>query len=85
MIFLWTVIRWGLAISAAVTPLTSVYATGGPRTNDLAHDPRVCVIIRTYWKHGLGQVGLLQRLIQSLRRQTHARCVHGNAECVAPE
>jgi precorrin-4 methylase len=37
-------------------------------------DTRVCVVIRTYWKHGSSYTGSLDRLLDSLRRQTLSRC-----------
>lgn len=39
--------------------------------------PLVCVIVRTYWKHGPKYGDGLQRLIDSLQLQAHARCVGG--------
>jgi hypothetical protein len=37
------------------------------------HSPLVCVVVRTYWKHGSAYSGGLRYLIGSLIAQTHER------------
>ena len=37
--------------------------------------PLFCVVIRTYWGHGDAHGGGLRRLLRSLQRQDHQRCV----------
>lgn len=42
------------------------------RTN--TNEAHVCVVVRTYWGHGPGHSGSLERLLSSLRWQAHQRC-----------
>lgn len=67
---------WGLTLCATVLPQVIAHSTATGHVNDHPLPSLVCVVIRTYWKHGLGEVSLLQRLIDSLRRQTHTRYRH---------
>lgn len=46
----------------------------GPRVRP--HPAKVCVVIRTYWGHGLKSKQGLQQLLNSLARQHHNKCAH---------
>lgn len=83
--WLWQVALWGLTLAATVMPRVIARSTATGHINDHPQDPLVCVIIRTYWKHGLGEVSLLQRLIDSLRRQKHHRYENHKIGYIAAE
>ena len=68
----WQIALWGLAFYAS--PSVTAQDTATLDTHDAVPEPTICIVIRTYWRHGLGEVSLLQRLIDSLKRQTHTRC-----------
>eukprot|EP00892_Ulva_mutabilis_P003474 jgi/Ulvmu1/1499/UM011_0229.1 len=69
----WRLAFWGLVVSASAVSRGSAQDTATIGTHDAASEPLICVVVRTYWKHGLGGTSLLQRLIDSLKMQTHAR------------
>lgn len=62
-----------LALSADMDATPLLESRENMRDSNIYHQSSVCIVVRTYWRHGSRYSGSLARLLASLHRQKHSR------------
>jgi hypothetical protein len=81
--------RKGAALLFALAACAALCSTSHADSKNSSEEPFICIVIRTYWGHGRYGELSLAKLINSLKAQSHQRCVqqarqHCNTHALPP-